>query len=97
MEDIVTLCGSTRFRAQFTEVNRQFTLNGWIVLAPGVFGHDGDEVTEEQKATLDALHLRKIEMCSLVFVVNPGGYIGKSTRQEISYALSKLKAVEYLE
>ncbi|MFF2863052.1 hypothetical protein ACFVSX_24585 [Streptomyces rubiginosohelvolus] len=39
-----------------------------------------------QKAALDALHLRKIDLADRVLVVNPGGYIGESTRREIAYA-----------
>ena len=54
---IVVICGSTRFRREITAANRGLTLAGHIVLAPGVFGHDGDEVTEQQKCQLDELHL----------------------------------------
>ncbi|KPC65695.1 hypothetical protein ADL29_06810, partial [Streptomyces chattanoogensis] len=55
---IVTICGSTRFRTEIADANRQLTLDGCIVLAPGVFGHSGDEMTDEQKTALDALHFR---------------------------------------
>jgi hypothetical protein len=93
---VVTICGSTRFRAEMTEANRVMTLKGRIVLAPGVFGHDGDEMADEQKAALDELHLRKIDMSDEVLVVNPGGYIGESTRREIAYALQTGKTVRYV-
>jgi len=90
---IVTICGSTRFRAEITEANRMLTLAGYVVLAPGVFAHDGDEITDEQKATLDALHLQKIDQARWIYVVNPGGYIGESTRREIAYARKTGKGV----
>lgn len=93
---IVTICGSTRFRAEIAEANRMLTLQGHIVLAPGVFGHDGDEMTDEQKAALDELHFRKIDLADQVYVVNPGGYIGESTRLEISYARRTGKAITRL-
>ena len=32
------------------------------------------------------LHLRKIDLADRVLVVNPGGYVGESTRREIAYA-----------
>ncbi|WP_051486631.1 hypothetical protein [Brachybacterium phenoliresistens] len=65
--------------------NRDLTFAGVIVLAPGEA--DADEViTAEQKAALDALHLRKIDLADRILVVNPGGYIGASTRREIAYA-----------
>lgn len=93
---IVTICGSTRFRAEMADANRELTLAGHIVLAPGVFGHDGDQISEQDKVTLDALHLRKIDMSALIYVVNPGGYIGDSTRREIAYAHRTGKRVRYL-
>jgi hypothetical protein len=70
-------------------------MNGRIVLAPGVFAHAGDPLTDDDKRRLDELHLRKIDMAHIVIVVNPGGYIGDSTRQEIQYALRVGKPVFY--
>ena len=87
---IITLCGSTRFKDLFLEAARDLTLQGWIVLMPGVFGHaDNFEWTEEQKKKLDELHLEKIRMSNAVFLLNKGGYIGESTRKEIEYARSR--------
>lgn len=94
---IVTLCGSTRFRDEFTRINRDLTRSGVIVLAPGVFGHDGDLLTEDDKVRIDALHQDKIRIAHRVFVVNPGGYIGESTRSEIAYAEKLGRPISYLE
>ncbi|WP_047892949.1 hypothetical protein [Micromonospora sp. RV43] len=94
---VVVLCGSTRFKTHFEQANRALTLNGRIVLAPGVFGHaDGIEPTDQEKTLLDALHLRKIDLADEVLVVNPGGYIGDSTRNEIAYAQRAGKPISYL-
>ena len=93
--DVVCLCGSTRFRDEFTEANRRETMAGKIVLAPGVFGHSGDPLTDADKDRLDRLHFEKIDMADSVTVVNPGGYIGDSTRREIAYAESTGKPVVY--
>jgi hypothetical protein len=41
-----------------------------------------------RKEMFDRLHKRKIAMSDLVFVVNPAGYIGESTRSEIEFAKS---------
>ena len=46
---------------------------------------------------LDDLHLRKIDLSEYIFVINPGGYIGASTRAEIDYATATGKLVGYLE
>lgn len=96
MAPIVCICGSTRFRDEMTDANRRLTLEGRIVVAPGVFGHSGDEMTDEQKVALDALHFQKIDLAQSVYVVNPGGYIGESTRREIAYAQRTGKAVVFL-
>ena len=94
---IICICGSTRFRTEIAEANRELTLAGYIVLAPGVFAHDGDTITEEQKADLDDLHLAKIRLAGSIFVVNPGGYVGESTAREIAYARSLDKPVRFLD
>jgi hypothetical protein len=92
----VTICGSTKFRTAMTAVNRRLTLAGAIVLAPGVFGHDGDPLTDDDKNRLDTLHLRKIDASDEIVVVNIAGYIGESTRAEIAYARSRKIMVTFL-
>ena len=94
---IVTLCGSGRFKEQIEQMNASLTLQGFIVLAPGVFLTPHEQsITQEQKSRLDDLHLRKIDISDTIFVVNPGGYIGESTMHEIRYAWSTRKPVGYL-
>jgi dienelactone hydrolase len=94
---IICICGSTRFRTEIATANRELTLAGYIVLAPGVFAHDGDTITDTQKADLDRLHFQKIDMAGSVYIVNPGGYVGESTAREIAYARSQDKPVRFLE
>ena len=95
---IITLCGSTRFKDEFLEAQKRLTLEGNIVISVGLFGHSGDEEVwaENIKPMLDDMHLRKIDLADEIFVVNPGGYIGSSTRREIDYALSTGKVVKYI-
>lgn len=94
---IITLCGSTRFKDEFMEAQKQLTLAGNIVLSVGCFGHSGDQFTDEQKKMLDDMHKRKIDLSDEIFVINKGGYIGKSTISEIAYAVCHGKIVRYLE
>jgi len=71
---------------------------GNLVISVGVFGHsDGVEMTAEEKAMLDNIHLRKIDLADVVRVLNVGGYIGESTRREVEYAESTGKIISYLE
>lgn len=94
---IITLCGSTKFKKEFEEVNKKLTLEGNLVISVGLFEHSGDIITEEQKVMLDDLHKRKIDLAEEIFVINVGGYIGSSTRSEIEYAIKTGKDVNYLE
>ena len=96
---VITLCGSTRFKEQFVEVQKRLTLEGNIVISVGLFGHSGDnEVWNEgTKVMLDRMHLAKIDLADEIFVINVDNYIGDSTRNEIAYAKSKGKSVNFLE
>ena len=93
---VVTLCGSTRFKKEYLEVQRRYTLNGWIVLSVGCFGHaDGEESSKGTKLMLDSMHLRKIDMADRIHVINPGKYIGHSTKREIEYASATDKIIVF--
>ena len=96
---VITLCGSTRFKDEFMQAQKQLTLEGNIVISVGLFGHSGDgEVwTDGTKEMLDDMHKRKIDMADEIFVINVGGYIGSSTTSEIAYAHATGKPVVYLE
>lgn len=96
---IVTLCGSTRFKDQFLEVQKKLTLQGCIVISVGLFGHSGDNevFTDGVKEMLDDMHKRKIDLADEIFVINVDGYIGSSTKSEIEYAIKTGKKVNYLE
>ena len=90
--EIVCICGSAKFVDEMRAANRDLTFAGVIVVAPG----ETDEVvTDEQKAVLDALHLRKIDLADRVLVVNPGGYVGESTSREIAYARATGKPISF--
>jgi hypothetical protein len=94
---VITLCGSTKFKDQFMEVQKKLTLEGNIVISVGCFGHAGDIFSDEQKLMLDDMHKRKIDMADEIFVINVGGYIGESTKSEIEYAKKHNKKVNYLD
>jgi hypothetical protein len=106
---IVCLCGSTKFYEQFMNANYRETLAGKIVLSVGFFLHSpnapgqvhgGDvAITADQKAMLDELHLRKIDLADEVLILNVGDYIGTSTKREAWYAAthSEGKVIRFLE
>jgi hypothetical protein len=97
--EVVTLCGSTKFKEDFIRTQKELTLLGYIVISVGLFGHSGDgEVwLDDTKEMLDEMHKQKIDMADFIYVINKDGYIGKSTKNEIEYAILKGKDVEYME
>jgi|SRR3989344_1504754 len=93
MPEIITLCRSTRFKETFLEISKKLTLNDKIILMHGFFGHaDSEKPSEEVKKKLDALHFRKIDLSSSIYV---NGYIGDSTKNEIEYAKKTGKNIYY--
>ncbi|WP_395638249.1 hypothetical protein [Pseudolysinimonas sp.] len=90
--EIVCICGSARFVNEMRAANRELTLAGVIVVAPG---EAADVITDEQKSALGSLHLRKIDLADRVLIVNPGGYIGETTSREIAYARAAGKPVSF--
>lgn len=94
---IITLCGSTKFKNEFNNVNMMLTLLNKIILQPGCFAHaDNIEITNEQKIELDLLHKEKILMSDCIFVINTNNYIGSSTKSEIEFAVLHNIPVYYL-
>ncbi len=97
---IVTLCGSTRFKDIYDELNAEYTKGGIIVLSCGWWDHknpDGSEKDEEFKELMDDLHLVKIELSDFIYVINKDGYVGKSTIKEILHAIKHGKKIIYHE
>lgn len=98
--EVVTLCGSTKFKDDFIKAQEALTLNGYIVLTVGLFGHSDHKynsvITPEVKLMLDDMHKRKIDMADSIYVINKNGYIGESTKSEIEYAAATGKAIVYM-
>ncbi len=95
--NIITLCGSIKFKTEFMKVQEKLTLDGNIVFTPNFFNNLKDKINIETKKMLDEMHKQKIDMSNEIYVINFGGYIGESTKSEIEYAKSKGKKISYLE
>lgn len=102
---IVCLCGSTRFWRQFQRSSLSETMAGRIVLSIGAatgtddehFGNLPRQEYDRIKTMLDTLHLRKIDICDEVLILNVGDYVGESTMRELGYARAAGKGVRWLE
>ena len=94
---IITLCGSIKFKDEFIKVQEKLTLDGNIVLTPNFFNSiKKEDIDEETKKMLDEMHKQKIDMSDEIYVINVGGYIGESTKNEIEYAKARGKRISYL-
>lgn len=90
---VVGLCGSSRF----VDV---IAVCGWLIerdekpiamglhLLPDWYGPVPDHIAEAEGCAdeMDEMHLRKIDLCNDIFVVDFRNYIGPSTTREIKYA-----------
>lgn len=98
---VVCLCGSTRFKQAWYEQNKRLTHEGKIVLGVGDLDPNAPNtnvpIDAALKARLDALHLCKIEMADEVLILNVGGYIGESTKNELAHAKRLGKDICFLE
>lgn len=92
----ITLCGSTKFKYEYEKWNKELSLRGHIVYSVGCYGHSGDILSEKEKTILDRVHMEKIANSDEIFVLDVGGYIGKSTKREIEYAKTLNKKIVYL-
>ena len=94
-DNIITLCGSSKFKNEFIEIQKKLSLKGYLVLSLGLFGHSGDKEAWDKKDLLDKVHKQKIDMSSSIFVIDVNGYVGNSTKKEIEYAKLKKKKIYY--
>ena len=60
-----------------------------------VYDVDKDLLTSSDIETLNATHLKKIEISDAIYVLDIDGYIGEQVRKEIEYARTLRKEVIY--
>ncbi len=95
--EVVTLCGSTRFKEDFQKAQESLTLAGKLVISLGFFEHaEGKTISPETEALLAEIHRQRIDMSDSIFVINRDDYIGKSTASEIEYARAAGKTVKFM-
>lgn len=101
---IICICGSSKFIELMAIIGWWLERDeGAIVVGlhylpniyPGITPDHGAEA-EGVADKMDKLHLRKIDLCGEVFVVDWDNYIGDSTAHELQYAESILKPIRFL-
>lgn len=94
------LCGSAKFEKAYHDWSRWLAFAGHPCFSLACFPSQMEGknwYTDAQKAMLDHVHIRKIDMAQVVLVLNVGGYVGASTIQGILYAITKGKPVFSIE
>ncbi len=73
-------------------------MEGHIVLIPSVYQHaDGVSFDKDTKKKLKEMDKPKIILADEIFVINPDGYVGHSTSEDIQFAQSLGKTITYME
>ncbi|MFZ1303652.1 MAG: hypothetical protein WAQ95_07360, partial [Lactococcus raffinolactis] len=90
---IITICGSLKSMAEVQTIAERIELEGNCVLSITYPTKDKEDYTEEELEILGKLHKQKIIMSDAIYMVNINGYLGESTKSEISYARSIGKEV----
>ena len=101
---VVVMCGSSRFceimavTAWLIEKQEKAITMGLHLLPGWYFDvHISDHLAEHEGVAddMDELHMRKIDLCDEIFVINYKDYIGSSTRNEIMYAQKTKKKIRW--
>lgn len=82
-----------RFADEMQKAAIAETLMGNIVVMPFVF--KTEDMCNDAREELDALHFAKIDLSYEILVVAVNGYVGESTRHEITFAAERGKKVRW--
>ena len=94
---VITICGSMRYSKEMMKIAEELELKKGYAVIQCVYNIDGQKYEGVDAGILDKIHRKKIDISDAIYVVNIGGYIGNSTKNEIEYALENGKEVIYHE
>ena len=93
---IVTICGSMKFQKEMIDVASKLEKEyGWCVIQ--CVYNLGENLSDKEMENIKKAHFQKIDISDAIFVLNIGGYIGESTKNEIEYAKKLNKEIIYFE
>lgn len=86
---ILTICGCSKQREDWEYYQKQYALEGYVVLAINIYlgledkGYNND--TEKKRLFME-LHRQKIRMADKIcFILKPDGTLGDHTQSEMEY------------
>ncbi len=92
---IVTICGSMRFDSEMKNIARDLETDNNFCVIQCIYNENCCHLGSEATKKIIQAHYKKIDLSDAIYVVNIGGYIGESVKEEIKYALSKNKEIIY--
>lgn len=92
---VVTICGSMRFQNEMINIAAELETKYNYCVIQCVYGLKN--IKEEEKKQIGDIHYKKIDISDAIYVVNIGGHIGESAKQEIEYAKAHNKEIIYHE
>ncbi|MDE6210245.1 MAG: hypothetical protein K2M73_11315 [Lachnospiraceae bacterium] len=89
----VTICGSMKYEKEMPIIAFKLeTKHGYNVLQC-VYNFEKEELSSLDVEALREAHYKKIDISDGIYVVDIGGYIGNSTKEEIRYAKENKKEI----
>lgn len=89
----VTICGSMKYEKEMPIIAFKLeTKHGYNVLQC-VYNFEKEEMSSLDVEALREAHYKKIDISDGIYVVDIGGYIGNSTKEEIRYAKENKKEI----
>ncbi len=101
---VIVMCGSSKYcdimavTAWILEKKEKAITMGLHLLPEWYFDNPvSDHLAEHEGVanSMDELHMRKIDLCDEIFVINYDDYIGESTTNEINYAQKLGKKIRW--
>ncbi|MFV2015831.1 MAG: hypothetical protein ACC656_10405, partial [Candidatus Heimdallarchaeota archaeon] len=69
--NIITLCGSTKYKLEFEMVAKKLSKLGWFVHSLEIYGHaDNIELDSNYRKWLEDLHFWKIKRSDAVYIID---------------------------
>lgn len=93
---VITISGSMKFWEEIIRAGRMLSMDWNIVLIP-FKDMDHEKMSKEKREMHIEIHNKRIDMSDELYVVNVNDYIGKSTTNEIVYAMKNSKSVSFME
>lgn len=93
---VITICGSLKFANEMVDAAYRLEFQGNCVITP-IISNRKNSFTDDELEKLALAHECKIDLSDAIYVMDVGGYVGKSTQREIDYAKKQGKEVFYHE